>query len=458
MEYRVIVYDKNLQKKEWILDSEENLMEFLGKHQIFFGANCGGNGRCRQCEVLVNGLRKKACCTTIRSDCKVVLPFEFESMILDTSLDSASMERKRAFKNSGESYTVSVDVGTTTIGMALLDGNRNVLAKSGLRNSQCVYGADVAARIQYASSKEGLSKLQQCFFHDLLSGIFSLCDQVDISSKRITDLYLSGNTVMLHIANGISPESIGSYPFTPKQLQFTPQKLEWNQKGKVVDVWMHSIPCASGYIGSDVMVGAYYYHLHHKEKPCLYVDLGTNGEMILGNRSNLLSTSVAAGPAFEEAMHASSILKALEQLKKEGKMDANGTLSEPYFSKGYAYKGQYISQEHIRQIQLAKAAVRAGIELLCKRFGTSVEEIAQVFVAGGFGFYLKEESAYETGMFPSAWENTGKVQFIGNASLEGNIHCYHMEKDLKRFNHDILNIDLAMDGNFEKEYVRYMNF
>lgn len=464
---QVSVYDKKIVKRTMEAARGETLMQLLGRYGVYFDANCGGTGRCCQCEVLVDGIRRKACQYQIKADCKIVLPFSFaeeQQVVLEEGegkCGQASDSGTEELHLCKECY-ICIDLGTTTIGMALVDEKHKIRASYGCANAQRRYGADVAERIRFASTKEGLHTLQQLALTDIKNGKKWLCREAGVPDEPEMDIYISGNTTMLHILGGHSPESIGRYPFTPEHKEA--QLMKVSQLGT-----LHLLPCASGYIGSDVTVGACYHHLHHKEEPTLYIDLGTNGEMLLGDRTHILSASVAAGPAFEQILKGADALHALADIRRQGIMDERGILAEPFFEQGYDYrskktKGQnekeclelVITQDMIRQLQLAKGAVRTGIELISERFGCHVEEIHQVYVAGGFGFFLDERDAIDLKMFPACFE--GKIEVIGNASLHGNIACHNLLKELTSFNDSIVAIDLAKEAHFQECYVSYMDF
>ena len=471
---QVSVYDKKVTRRMMEAAKGETLMQLLGRYGVYFDANCGGIGRCHQCEVLVDGIRRKACQYLVKEECKVVLPFafseEFKVVMEEGSTGQASaldVEHLRSssmsWRDDNLQYYICVDLGTTTIGMALVDEKHRISAQYGCPNAQRSYGADVGERIRYASTKEGLETLHRLALTDIQKGKIALCKEAGINDTEGMDIYVSGNTTMLHILAGHSPESIGRYPFIPKHKEA--QCIAVPNLGT-----LHLLPCASGYIGSDVTVGACYYHLHHKEQPTLYIDLGTNGEILLGDRTHILSASVAAGPAFEQMLKGADALQALAAMRSQGIMDEQGTLAEPFFEQGYHYTSEpaakqngngeridtIITQDDIRQLQLAKGAVRAGIELICKRFGCRIEEIARVYVAGGFGFFLREKDAISLKMFPACFE--GKIEVIGNASLHGNIACHNLLKELTNFNDSIVAFDLAKEEHFQEYYVSYMNF
>lgn len=472
---QVSVYDKKITRRIMEAAKGETLMQLLGRYDVFFDANCGGTGRCHQCKVLVDGVRTKACQYQINRECKVVLPFAFSKefkVVMGEEKNAGQAPLLEADGMHSSSlpcwedelqYYICVDLGTTTIGMALVDEKRRIRAQFGCPNAQRSYGSDVGERIRYASTEEGLETLQQLALADIKRGKSALCKEAGSDDTEGVDIYVSGNTTMLHILAGHSPKSIGSYPFIPEHKEA--QCIAVPKLGT-----LHLLPCASGYIGSDVTVGACYYHLHHKEQPTLYIDLGTNGEMLLGDRTHILSASVAAGPAFEQMLKGADALQALAAMREQGIMDEQGTLAEPYFEQGYHYTSEavagqngdgqridtIITQDDIRQLQLAKGAVRAGIELICERFGCRIEEIARVYVAGGFGFFLKEKDAIFLKMFPACFE--GKIEVIGNASLHGNIACHNLLKELTDFNDSIVAIDLAKEEYFQECYVSYMSF
>lgn len=461
MSVLVKVYDKALTCITLQAEQDDNLMQILGANGIYFPANCGGKGRCRRCEVLVDGRKRKACNYWIAKDCKIYVPFVFQNQ-MDTVLakDCASQENQNNKQNMGrkdvktDSFRLVVDVGTTTIGVALIDSNGTIVKQAGVANSQIAYGADVASRIVYASDEAGLSRLKKYLYQDIENVFADILKECKLDAKKVSDIYLTGNTVMLNIANGISPKNIGSYPFTPLECgASTHREILWNKMIYPV----HTFACASGYIGSDVLLGAYYYKLHSTKDTVLYIDLGTNGEMILAYRKQLYSASVAAGPAFEQLMHGSELIKLLVNLLDSKKMDQHGTLREPYFSEGIICKQIKITQEDVRQIQLAKAAVRAGIQIMCNRAGCQLDGIDKIYVAGGFGFYLNMNDAYRIKMLPECFKDKN-VETIGNASLQAAISLYETAGLYDSYTAHICNMDLSLDENFMTEYMKYIDF
>lgn len=449
---RVTVYDK--QQKNQIMEAAqgETLMQLLGRYRIYFPGNCGGLGRCSRCQVLVDGQRKKACRYVIEHPCKVLLPFPFTSVL--QSVTKHGQEDSVRKEEAEKPYTISVDLGTTTIGMALCDARGRILCKCGMENPQRSYGADVAARITYAKTEQGLHQLQSLVNEALLQGVEMLYRSIEEPFSGEEDWYIAGNPTMLHILAGLSPESIGSYPFEPmKKEAFTKEVAHLGT--------LHFLPCASGYIGADVIVGAYVSEVDRKEQMTLFVDLGTNGEMILSARGQLLAASVAAGPAFEQLLLGADALHILCSMRKQQIIDEEGTLMPPYFEEGYcchteAGETVVITQEDIRQLQLAKAAVMTGISLLCQRAGIAVSSIECVLLAGGFGFYLKEEDAIFLRMFPECF--AGKIKLCGNTSLQGTIQCSKKPDALQAFAQKIQTVDLSNEEAFHEEFIKNINF
>ena len=457
MAWNVTICDNTYKVLKCHSDDQENVMQFLGRNGIFFDANCGRQGRCQKCEILINGRKCKACQTKITSDCQIFLPFALHSE-LNTVLVSTRENTQSSFSSSPKSkssawYRLVVDVGTTTIGMALIDSQNNIIQQKGCSNSQKIYGSDVASRLFYASNQKGLDTLKQCLYQDIQIILQEMLTSCNILPQQLKGIYLTGNPVMLHIANAISPESIGHFPFTPA---FRDKKIHTELFWETTQYPIYTFPYASGYIGSDVLYGAYYYGIHKEETPCLYMDLGTNGEMLLQKNQQLYSVSVPAGPAFEGVLHNCDMLTLLTQLLEQKKLDCHGTLAEPYFTNGINYCQKHITQKDIRDIQLAKSAVRTGIELLCQKQHCALTDIQNIYVAGGFGFYLSLPNACRIHMFPDCFQN--KMHIIGNASLEGAIaYCDTMD-EYQTITNSITNIDLTLEPQFQEYYIKYMDF
>ena len=192
----------------------------------------------------------------------------------------------------------------------------------------------------------------------------------------------------------------------------------------------------------------------------LLIDLGTNGEMALGNRQKLYACATAAGPAFEgganRGIWGADMVKLLQKLLEEGLMDRQGLLKEPYFTKGIRIGDVLVTKEAVRAVQLAKGAIAAGIEILTESYGIRLSDISKVVLAGGFGFYLKEEDAIFLRMFPECF--AGKIKLCGNTSLQGTIQCSKKMDALQAFAQKIQTVDLSNEEAFHEEFIKNINF
>jgi uncharacterized 2Fe-2S/4Fe-4S cluster protein (DUF4445 family) len=187
--------------------------------------------------------------------------------------------------------------------------------------------------------------------------------------------------------------------------------------------------------------------------------------MAIGAEGRLLVTSAAAGPAFEASeqalvLHASGLLRVLHEMLDAGVMDENGTLCEEYFDAGYRTGDTVITQDLIRELQMAKAAIRAGIEILLSEYGTPAEEIAELYLAGGMGYYIEPEDAIAVGLIPEAFR--GKIKAVGNAALSGAAKFLRepetAEAEFSKIIGSSKELLLAEHPDFEELYIRYMSF
>ena len=225
---------------------------------------------------------------------------------------------------------------------------------------------------------------------------------------------------MLYLLCGHDTQPLGRAPFQADFLESEELQIE--------ETKAFTLPGFSAFVGGDIMAGVLASGMYKQKEISLLIDLGTNGEMVLGNEKKMLACSTAAGPAFEgmlqaqgKAVWGADIVEYVAGLLEKGIVDETGLLIEPYFTEGITIAGIQITQEHIRSLQTAKAAIAAGVQMLVKKYGlTGAEEIDKVYLAGGFGYYLKEESALTIGVLPEALR--GKIQAVGNSALAG---CYY---------------------------------
>ena len=421
-----------------------NLLEVLRENGLHPDAPCGGRGKCGKCKVIVDGVEKLACQTVVDRDMILTLPRQDSARILTDGRTAA------VTPDGTNRYCIAFDLGTTTVVAYLVDGVTGaLLSKTSCMNPQAQFGADVISRIEYAMAGHA-KELSGCIREALSELTKAAAKQAGISPADITAASIVGNTAMHHLLLEIDPKPLTVPPYMPnvsEGLTLPPAGLlPINPSGTV-----RILPNIAGFVGADTVGCLLATKLDTLDDLTLMIDIGTNGEMVLGNRNRRIACSTAAGPAFEGAkiecgMRGSpgavdhvtvengklafhvigegeavglcgsgllDLIAALletEEISESGRMESGAT---------YQLEGTkvYLTQKDVREVQLAKAAIRAGIELMCKRMGVMVEDIRQVLLAGAFGNYLDPKSACAIGMIPPVLRE--RIVPIGNAAGEG---------------------------------------
>ncbi len=419
-------------------------------------------------------------------------------------------------------YAIAVDIGTTTIAAYLLDSNTgNILDTISGLNSQKIFGADVISRIEYTMQGDGkLELLQNKIVTQISDQCIFLAERNNISRENIYSLILAGNTTMLHLFFGVDPVGIAAAPFIPgfrNAITLSSSAL----KDFSLNCRIYSLPSISGYVGADIVSGILATRMHESKELSLLIDIGTNGEIVLGNKEKLYCCSTAAGPAFEGAhiscglggitgavdsavlerdhikfstignekaigICGSGIIDIVAVLLRSGLVDytgripdegetKNGISSEllkklkidknvPAFLVADASEsgnGEDIvfTQTDIREVQLAKAAISAGILSLLNKAGKSVSEVDHLFVAGGFGSYISIKSAADIGLFPA--ELLEKTESVGNTAGLGALTCalskenFNQSKEVAKITEYV---ELSSDTFFNMKYMEEMVF
>lgn len=321
---------------------------------------------------------------------------------------------------------IAADIGTTTIVMQLrrvTDGE--VLETFRSVNPQRKYGLDVLSRIQAAMQAESPAEDMQSMVREiLLQGIRQFEEIAESRQAQIYGMVIAGNTTMVHLLMGYPVDTLGKAPFFSEHLEEIQTRI-----GEVDTLIM---PGFSAFVGADILAGVYGLEMgeNPKGKLSLLLDLGTNGEMVLGNQNKMLAAATAAGPAFEGRLDAgvwgADAIHFLALLYEKGLVDETGLLADPYFETGVTIGSTIITQADIRSLQLAKAAVHAGIQILCEEYGAETgKAIDRVYLAGGFGYFLNPKDAVAIGLLPKELEE--KCVAAGNAALEG-AFCYGRQK------------------------------
>lgn len=421
-----------------------NLLDVLRNLGLHPDAPCGGKGTCGKCKVIVDGKQQLACQTVIDHDMTLTLPRQDAAQILSEA------QQVVVQPDGTDAYVLAFDIGTTTVVAYLMDGKTGaLLSKTSCINPQTQFGADVISRIQYAM--EGNEKeLSGCIRGALSELTLNAAKLAGISPEEITAASIVGNTAMHHLLLEIDPKPLTVPPYMPSVshgLSLRPAGLLPICPSGTVRI----LPNIAGFVGADTVGCLVATRLDTLDELTLMIDIGTNGEMVLGNKHRAIACSTAAGPAFEGAkiecgmrgapgaidhvtledgflryhvigdgeavgLCGSGLLDLIACLLKTGDIDESGRMED-----GDVYhigsSKVYLTQKDVREVQLAKAAIRAGIELMCQALGVAVEDIHQVLLAGAFGNYLDPQSACEIGMIPLALLE--RIHPIGNAAGEG---------------------------------------
>lgn len=320
-------------------------------------------------------------------------------------------EKPQPIGGNSRKRLVTVDIGTTTIAMKLYGRDGSVADVFAAVNPQTVYGADVLSRIQAAANPADADKMKQMVREALTQGIRRF--RRKLAPGEDIRMVLAANTTMNYLLMGWDPAELGQAPFHATHLEAAETEID--------GVNCYCFSGLSAFVGGDITAGIYAADMLYRDDISLLIDLGTNGEMVLGNRKKLLASSVAAGPAFEGGVNrgvwGADMISLLAALRREGVLDETGLLAEPYFETGVLAGNVRVTQEAVRTVQLAKAAVLSGIRILTEEYEISVEQIDRVILSGGFGYYLSPGAAGEIGLLPQAL--VAKTVQGGNTALAG---------------------------------------
>jgi len=547
-------------KEAWRIScpADLNLLEAMREHGIRLASACGGSGYCGKCRIrLLKGSVKSglvgrssktnsqegniftedeirqgwllACRVYPSDNCVIELATDeedFEVIADYRAVDLPKQSRQpymnrqsenepAALKPAGSpqntdsyavkrpdgenSYAIAVDIGTSTVVQSLIrieDGM--TLATYSAVNPQRAYGADVIARLQMAGSGR-MELLQKLIKGELLRGIRDMAERAGIDTGIISRMAIACNTTMGHILLGYSCEGLGKYPYTPVNISKVELPFIQLFDSDYLDASVTVLPGISTFVGGDIVAGLLACNFDKADKPCLFIDLGTNGELALGNKERLLVSSAAAGPAFEggniscgmpsvagaicnieiangktlyrtigdkeaAGLCGTGIVELVSELLDAGIIDETGLLTENYFLAGFPIKGQagsvlYFTQRDIRHLQMAKAAIRAGIDILLKEYGIGYDDIDKVYLAGGFGYMLNLKKAVNIGLLPK--EVLGRIYPVGNSALGGAI-SYLRDKDapvrIEKILKSAAELALAQQEDFNSLYPEYMYF
>lgn len=484
----------------------QSLLDAIQSAGMSVSIPCGGNGRCGKCLVSAQGRlgpvtalertfledapagSRLACCARVKGDCTVWLPKPAEAVI-----EAAYAPWQGAvLPLYGKGFGAAFDIGTTTVaGQLFTHDSKKPLAVAGEMNKQQPYGADVITRIVYCNEHtvEPLSALIKNQLSAMLNG---LCRNAGICPEQISHIVVTGNTVMLYILFGIDPGPLSIAPF--------PMETGFGGEYKLDLEGFQGVPCtvpgcASAYVGADITCSLLASGITRAKGNRLLIDAGTNGEMVLCGSAGLICCSTAAGPAFEGAgiscggnaaagaidtveysngafryttiggaaankLCGSGLIAAAAALIEAGIVDEKGKMDTQYDGKVFIGDTRvYISQKDIRQLQLAKAAIRAGMDTLIQECGLQYEDIEQIVLCGGFGSYMRPECAERIGLLPPGF--AVKSVAIGNAAGNGAgqiLQSSSKRDEAKSIVTAMRTIELATNKFFMNRYMETMGF
>jgi len=368
-----------------------------------------------------------------------------------------------------EPLGVAIDIGTTTIALHLINMNTKArLATISGANAQIPYGADVTSRIRYCA-QNGNETLMHVIREQIATMIKEACDQTGMESKNIEYLTIAANTVMQHLIAGYSPVSMGVAPFDTVSL-FGTELPVWDDLPVAGHAQIYYTPAISAYVGGDITAGLLAADFENISDPAIFLDIGTNGEIVLKHKGTYYCCATAAGPAFEGAeiemgmaaengavdhvwldhgdisshpvlrfstigdekprgLCGSGLLDTLAVLLETEAVDETGRLDRDKYwltpdapeskneHNNQASGGVFITAGDIRKLQLAKAAIAAGIQVLLHFARISESDVKLLALAGGFGSYMDLQSAARIGLFPKNLLPAAKT--LGNTAGEG---------------------------------------
>jgi uncharacterized 2Fe-2S/4Fe-4S cluster protein (DUF4445 family) len=408
-------------------------------------------------------------------------------------------------------YALCIDVGTTSVYALLIDvTNGKILTEASDYNAQLTCGEDVITRIVFAQRKDGLSKLQGLIGETISNLANVVVDKCGITLEDISYLVVAGNTTMIHLLLGIPPQYIRETPYVPVSNTFPPTMVEELGININSHAYIYIIPSVASYLGGDIISGLIACSFTTRKEVCLYIDIGTNGEMVLGCGDWMVACSCSAGPALEGGtikfgirategaieevrinpltyepmiltigqkkpigICGSGLIDTVAELFECGIIDQQGKfythLNTEYIRRGesgFEYvlafaentdigKDIVLTETDIEDLIRAKSAAYAGIKILLQNVGLTFDDIKYIIISGNFGTYVDIQKSITIGLFPEVPKD--KFVFIGNGSLLGTRVCA-MSKDMmetaERIANSITNFELSENKDFMDEFIK----
>lgn len=471
------------------------LIDFLHEYGVEFP--CGGKGTCGKCKVKVLEGNIETSLYHTRKIKELNLSDDWRLACLSKCTDDLILHIEQfnhliladetEFSFVAEAgYGVAVDLGTTTLVAQLINlQTAEVMAVETRLNPQLKFGADLISRIQHAL--QGEAETMKRLIRDEIGKMIALMLQK--TSVPLSRISIVGNSVMQLLFAGKDVAPLAAYPFETNDLcekLFDAEELGWNFNVKEGVVFYPSI---GSFVGSDILAGIFATGIHQKSTPAALIDLGTNGEIVVGNKDRIFCASTAAGPAFEgsnismgmrattgaisslswntetgikaevigktkaKGICGSALIDAIALLKSSKQIDMFGLLASGD-NKINISGDVFLSQEDINKFLLAKAAIASGIQILAEKFGIKVDDINDLYIAGGFGNYVNTNNVSKTGLISADSE---KIHKIGNSALIGaKMFLFSGLEEVKTAKKKIFHVNLEKDLHFQDIYVDNM--
>lgn len=480
------------------LENDQSILDVL---KLTYGITCpcGGNGKCGKCKVKV--LEKEgdtqwktvlSCMTgdVYAADASALIANASASATVQETFTSEGVSFAKDLPWSG--YSIAVDVGTTTLAMYVIDGKSGkVVSRISALNPQSSFGSDVISRILYSYSQPGSDKIIQKVLSDKLAQMIRTTMGTLSENWTIDGIQIVGNPAMVYLLAGIDAHELGVAPY--KLSVKEPFVKDSKEIGMDLDpsVPVYFPGSVSAFFGSDLTCGMAATIDFAKGESFIYTDLGTNGEIAVSDGKRILCCSTAAGPAFEGSniscgigavegalcsvelkngayvtktiggkapigICGSGIVDAMAVLLEDETVDITGRMEGDSVSLA---QGVQFTQKDVREIQLAKSAIRAGIEVLLEMLSLSYEDVDKVYIAGGFGSYIRIENCMKIGMLPEM--DMSKVVTLGNAAGKGAVALVH-STEAQNSSEDLRlrmeYVELFDSASFQGKYVEHMLF
>lgn len=439
---------QNGKEMQVLFNGPKKLQEILQENGFWPDHPCGGRGTCHKCKVLLEGALSEPNAAEVKAgyrlSCQAIILADAKVWLQDTQenrIELSGSEVTAAQVQSSDGIGAAVDIGTTTLALKLYDlQNGRLLAESAAMNPQRSISADVMGRIGAALEGQA-QQLQQQIHQAIESLLGKACALAGMEPASVTAMVVTGNTTMLYLLTGRNPEPLSHAPFEADWL--------FGEQTQLLDIPVYYPPCMNAFVGADITCAAAAAQMHRSEEISLLCDIGTNGEIALWKEGRLYVTSTAAGPAFEGAgiscgcgsvegavdkvwvedgqvkIHTigektpvgicgSGLIDAIAAFLEIEEIDETGAMEEDEL---VLAENVALQPKDVRAVQLAKAAIAAGIQTLLSVANTREEEIATLYIAGGFGSHLSVQSAAAIGLIPESL--TSRVKILGNAALTG---------------------------------------